>query len=151
MLCFNLVPHPQNSSDPGISYTCASSLKAHWRAGVTLGSIRISWDQTLLPGVYFLNGWCSSQPGPVALLFWTPVCAFYICGNRYKFVIGCNSKPLSLRAARSARDAEPGGVGLTLCLLSLSEHSAQVTRRVLPRCLCVLFGRASGTLPSWQP
>lgn len=62
------------------------------------------------------------------------------------YVIGCNSKPLSIRAVCFEGDAHPEhGAGLCPSASTQRGHP-----EMLPGPLCGVFGPASGTLPTWQ-
>lgn len=158
MLHFNLVPHHQTSSNPGISCTCKSSLKAHWRAGIT-AALQSGVAEIRLCSLEFISlmdgaphNWgrwcfCSGLPSVHSISVGAD--------SSLRCTIGCNSKPLSTRAAGFGGDAQPErGVGLALGLAApLGAQSAAqpgVLRGCCECCLCVLLGRASGTLPSWQ-
>lgn len=73
--------------------------------------------------------------------------------TRLHYIIRCNSKPRSIRAARFKWDAQPERrVGLTLCRSALLRaHSARHPKSAAKSVFAIAFGRASGTLPSWQP
>lgn len=73
--------------------------------------------------------------------------------TRLHYIIRCNSKPRSIRAAGFKWDAQPERrVGLTLCRSALLRaHSARHPKSAAKSVFAIAFGRASGTLPSWQP
>lgn len=118
MLHFNLVPHHQTSSNPGISYTCISSLKAHWRAGITaalqpgVAEMRLCSLEfiSLMDGAPHNRGrwrFCSGLPSVHSISVGTD--------SSLHCIIGCNSKPPSRRAAGFEGEAQPErGVGLAL-------------------------------------